>query len=259
MRILFIGDIVARVGRETVAALLPLVVKEHNINLVIANGENATHGKGLTKKHYQELLASGIEVITLGNHYDDKEEIRRYIGETEKLVRPINIKENYPGRGSLVVTKNGIKVRITNVLLQSFMKEEVLSPYGSIALLLGEVEPSIHIIDLHGEATAEKLALAYAFDGKASAFLGTHTHVQTRDYQIFANGSAYISDVGMTGPKNGIIGVEKNSVIQKMWFDRTTRYVYDNKDEGIFSAVVLDIDEETFKTKEIYPLYLTKR
>ena len=170
MRILFIGDIVARVGRETVAALLPLVVKEHNIDLVIANGENATHGKGLTKKHYHELLASGIEVITLGNHYDDKEEIRRYIDETENLVRPINIKENYPGRGSLVVTKNGIKVRITNVLLQSFMKEEVLSPYGSIALLLGEVEPSIHIIDLHGEATAEKLALAYAFDGKASAF-----------------------------------------------------------------------------------------
>lgn len=259
MRILFIGDIVARVGRETVAKILPSVVQEHQIELVIANGENATHGKGLTKKHYQELISQGIDVITLGNHYDDRDEIRRYIDATNNLVRPINLKENYPGMGSLVITKRGVNVRVSNVLLQSFMKEEVLSPYGSLAMLLGEIEPSIHIIDIHGEATAEKLALAHAFDGRASAFIGTHTHVQTRDYQVFEGGTAYISDVGMTGPKNGIIGVEKNSVIQKMWFDRSVRYDYDTKDEGLFSAVVIDVDETSFKAKDIYPLYITVR
>lgn len=259
MRILFIGDIVARVGRETIAKLLPTVVKDNQIDFVIANGENATHGKGLTKKHYQELIDLGIDVITLGNHYDDREEIRRYIGDTPNLVRPLNLIENYPGKGSLVVEKKGVKVRVTNVLLQSFMKQEVQSPYFTLSMLLNEVEPTIHIIDLHGEATAEKMALAYAFDGRATAFLGTHTHVQTRDYSVFPGGTAYISDVGMTGPKNGIIGVEKESVIKKMWFDRSVRYEYNNKDEGLFSAVVLDVDESTFKTRSIEPIYLTAR
>lgn len=259
MRILFIGDIVARVGRETIAKLLPPIIKDKQIDFVIANGENATHGKGLTKKHYEELVSYGIDVITLGNHFDDKEEIRRYIGNTTNLVRPLNLLENYPGKGSLVVEKKGVKIRVTNILLQSFMKIDVQSPYASISMLLNDIEPGIHIIDIHGEATAEKMALAYAFDGRVTAFLGTHTHVQTRDYTVFQGGTAYISDVGMTGPKNGIIGVERNSVISKMWFDRSTRYEYDNKDEGLFSAVVLDVDEKTYKTRSIEPIYLSTR
>jgi metallophosphoesterase (TIGR00282 family) len=259
MRILFIGDIVSKVGRDAVRKLLPTIVEEHKIELVIANGENATHGRGLAKKHYQQLLSMGIEVITLGNHFDDRQEIRDYIGRTNTLVRPLNLIEEYPGEGSIVITKNGIKIRVTNLLLESFMKRPVQSPYARLAMLLNEVEPSIHIVDVHGEATAEKLALAYAFDGRFSAMLGTHTHVQTRDYQILPNGTAYISDVGMTGPKNGIIGVEKNSVIQKMWFDRDTHYVYDEKDEGLLSAVVFDVDEATYKATGIYPLYLTVR
>lgn len=259
MRILFIGDIVAKVGRETVKVLLPLIINEHKIDFVIANGENATHGKGLSRRHYKDLIDCGIDVITLGNHFDDRQEIRDYIDKVDALVRPYNLIESYPGKGSIVVTKNGVKIRITNLLLESFMKRPVQSPYASTAMLLNNIEPGIHIIDVHGEATAEKMALAYAFDGKVTAMLGTHTHVQTRDYQVFENGTAYISDVGMTGPKNGIIGVEKNSVIQKMWFNHEVHYDYDNKDEGLLSAVVLDVDEATYKTKEIYPLYLTKR
>ena len=259
MRILFIGDIVAKVGRETVKVLLPFIINEHKIDLVIANGENATHGKGLSRRHYKDLIDCGIDVITLGNHFDDRQEIRDYIDKVDALVRPYNLIESYPGKGSIVVTKNGVKIRITNLLLESFMKRPVQSPYASTAMLLNTIEPGIHIIDVHGEATAEKMALAYAFDGKVTAMLGTHTHVQTRDYQVFENGTAYISDVGMTGPKNGIIGVEKNSVIQKMWFNHDVHYDYDNKDEGLLSAVVLDVDETTYKAKDIYPLYLTKR
>lgn len=259
MRILFIGDIVAKVGRETVKVLLPFIINEHKIDFVIANGENATHGKGLSRRHYKDLIDCGIDVITLGNHFDDRQEIRDYIDKVDALVRPYNLIESYPGKGSIVVTKNGVKIRITNLLLESFMKRPVQSPYASTAMLLNTIEPGIHIIDVHGEATAEKMALAYAFDGEVTAMLGTHTHVQTRDYQVFENGTAYISDVGMTGPKNGIIGVEKNSVIQKMWFNHDVHYDYDNKDEGLLSAVVLDVDETTYKAKDIYPLYLTKR
>lgn len=257
MRVLFIGDIVARIGRETVQTLLPTIVKDHRIDFVIANGENATHGKGLSRKHYADLCGLGVDVITLGNHYDDRPEIRSYIDKTTNLVRPYNLIQSYPGLGSIVVNKNGVNVRVTNILLEAFMKEQVQSPYASVAMLLSKIEPGIHIIDVHGEATAEKLALAYAFDGQVTAMIGTHTHVQTRDYTILPNGTAYISDVGMTGAKNGIIGVEKNSVIQKMWFDHSVHYVYDNKDEGLLSAVLIDIDESTYHAKEIYPLYLT--
>src|SRR5690554_6715945 len=191
MRILFIGDIVSKVGRDAVRKLLPTIVEEHKIELVIANGENATHGRGLTKKHYQQLLSMGIEVITLGNHFDDRQEIRDYIGRVERLVRPLNLLEDYPGKGSVVYTKNGIPIRVTNLLLESFMKRPVQSPYASMAILLNQIQPSIHIVDIHGEATAEKLALAHAFDGRVTAMLGTHTHVQTRDYQVLENGTAY--------------------------------------------------------------------
>lgn len=259
MRILFIGDIVAKVGRDAVKKSLKNLIKEHQIDVVIANGENATHGRGLTRKHYQQLIEMGINVVTLGNHFDDRQEIRDYIEKTAVLVRPLNLIEQYPGKGSIVFTHKGIKIRVTNLLLEAFMKRPVESPFASLSMLLNEVEPSIHIVDVHGEATAEKLALAYAFDGRVSAMLGTHTHVQTRDYQVLPLGTAYISDVGMTGPKNGVIGVEKNSVIQKMWFNKETHYVYDNKDEGLLSAVVIDVDEESAKAKDIYPIYLTVR
>lgn len=259
MRILFIGDIVAKVGREAVRKLLPGLVEEHKIDVVIANGENATHGRGLTKKHYQQLKQMGVDVVTLGNHFDDRQEIRDYIGRTDTLVRPINLIEEYPGSGSVIFVKNGVPIRVTNIMLEAFMKRPVQSPYASLGMLINESIPGIHIVDVHGEATAEKMALAYAYDGQVTAMLGTHTHVQTRDYQVLPNGTAYISDVGMTGPKNGIIGVEKNSVIKKMWFDKETHYVYNEKDEGLLSAVVIDVDEITFKARDIYPLYLTVR
>ncbi len=257
VKILFIGDIVGKAGRDTLAHFLPKLQKEHNFDLVIANGENATHGRGLSRKHYEEIISRGVDVITLGNHFDDRDEIRRYLPYVSDVVRPLNLIENYPGHGSIVVkTKKGIAVRITNILGQAFMKEIITSPLAGLRMLLVNNPKTIHIVDYHAEATAEKMTMAWELDGNISALLGTHTHVQTRDARLLNKGTAYISDVGMTGAYNGIIGAERTSVIQKMWYDKKIPFNYDNDDDDTqFSAVILEIDEETHRTKKITPVY----
>ena len=257
VKILFIGDVVGKAGRETLAHFLPRLQAEHHFDLVIANGENATHGRGLNKKHYQELINYGVDVITLGNHFNDRDEIRGYIEATKNLVRPLNLIENYPGEGSIVVrTKSGHNVRITNMLGQAFMKEIITSPYGNLRMLVSNSAPMIHIVDYHGEATAEKMAMAWAFDGEISALLGTHTHVQTRDARLLHNGTAYISDVGMTGAYNGVIGAERTSVINKLWYEKKAPFNYNNdKDDCQFSAVIIEFNETTYKAEKITPVY----
>lgn len=257
VKILFIGDIVGKAGRATLAHFLPLLKAEHDFDLVIANGENVTHGRGLNKKHYLELTRLGIDAFTLGNHFDDREELRHYIEDYDNIARPLNLIANYPGSGSIVVkTKKGVKVRITNILGQAFMKEVITSPLLALKLVNAESEPMIHIVDYHAEATAEKMTIAWEFDGTVSALLGTHTHVQTRDARLLLKGTAYISDVGMTGTYNGVIGAERHSVIQKVWYDNKVRFNYEDEDPHYqFSAVILEIDEKTFKTTKITPIY----
>ena len=235
---------------------LPTFIEKYNIDFVIANGENVTHGKGLLRHHYLELIDSGVDVITLGNHYDSKNDIRGYIDRVDRLVRPLNLIHPYPGEGSAVYDVNGVSIRVTNVLGSAFMKEDVNNPYYSLIDMMATSEESnIHIIDFHAEATGEKLCLAYALDGKVSAVLGTHTHVQTRDYQILENGIAFISDVGMTGFAHGALGFDKDSVVNKITFGNMSRFDLPNEGKGIFSAVVLDIDNITGKCNEIFPIY----
>ena len=235
---------------------LPTFIEKYNIDFVIANGENVTHGKGLLRHHYLELIDSGVDVITLGNHYDSKNDIRGYIDRVDRLVRPLNLIHPYPGEGSAVYDVNGVSIRVTNVLGSAFMKEDVNNPYYSLIDMMATSEESnIHIIDFHAEATGEKLCLAYALDGKVSAVLGTHTHVQTRDYQIFENGTAFISDVGMTGFAHGALGFDKDSVVNKITFGNMSRFDLPNEGKGIFSAVVIDIDNITGKCNEIFPIY----
>ena len=191
MKILFIGDIVGIVGRRMIHDHLNTFVEKYHIDFVIANAENATHGKGLIRHHYEELIDDGIDAITLGNHYDNKSEIRRYIDSADRLIRPLNLIHEYPGEGSILFEYNGITIRVTNLLGSAFMDENVNNPYYSLLELINNEEKAdIHIVDYHAEATGEKLCLAYALDGKVSAVLGTHTHVQTRDYQILENGTA---------------------------------------------------------------------
>ena len=236
--------------------LQSIVVKYH-IDFVIANGENTTHGKGLMRNHYLELIDNGIDVITLGNHYDSKNDIRRYIDNADRLVRPLNLLHPYPGEGSVVYDLNGVSVRVTNVLGSVFMNEQVNNPYYSLIELMSEGEKAdIHVVDFHAEATGEKLCLAYALDGKVSAVIGTHTHVQTRDFKILENGTAYISDVGMTGYADGALGFDKETVVNKIVYGNQSRFDLPSEGRGLLSAVVIDVDDHTGKSKEIFPIYL---
>lgn len=258
MRILFFGDVVGRPGREALRDTLPGLIREHRIDFVIANGENATHGKGLIAKHYDFLLKAGVDCVTLGNHYANKGEIFSYIDQAGALVRPLNVIARIGGSGSILFEKGKYKIRVTNVLGTAFMKEEVGDPYLALRELIEAHagEDAIHVVDFHGEATGEKIALALAFDGKVSAFLGTHTHVQTADARILPNGTAFMSDVGMCGAANGVLGFEARSVMRRVLFGSKSVFTIDEADERMVNAVILDVDEKSRRCRKITPVSL---
>ena len=257
MKVLFIGDIVGKIGRRIVKEKLSYFVNKYDIDFVIANGENATHGKGLMYNHYNEIINAGVDVITLGNHYESKNEIKRYIDRVDRLVRPANLIKEFPGEGSVVFDLDGINIRVTNLLGSVFINEQVNNPYYSMLEIMDNEEEHINIdiIDFHGEATAEKMSFARAFDGKVSAILGTHTHVQTNDARILPNGTAFISDVGMCGEYDSVLGFEVNSVVDKMVYGKNGKFQLDEDGKGLFSAVVIDIDEITGLARNIFSIY----
>lgn len=255
MRILFFGDIVGEVGRKAVLSNVEKLVNKYQIDFVCANGENATHGKGLIEKHYLELIDGGIDCITLGNHYMSKNQILDYIDDATDLVRPLNLSKRIGGVGTTLYSIHGVKIRITNILGEAFMKEEVSSPYYSLKQLIDQLdEDSIHIVDYHAEATSEKIAFAYAFDGEVSAVVGTHTHVQTNDARILENGTGFITDIGMCGDANGILGFEKHSVMNKTLFGNKSTFEIDVNGQQMVNAVVIDVDDLTKKCREIFPV-----
>jgi hypothetical protein len=256
LKILFIGDVVGRVGRRMLKERIPYYVEKYDIDFVIANGENASHGKGLTRNQYFELVDAGVDAVTLGNHYMSKSDILRYINQVDRLVRPYNLLREFPGEGSVVFEVNNVSVRVTNILGSAFMNEEVNAPYYSILNLLAEEEPAtIHIIDFHAEATGEKQSLAFALDGKVSAILGTHTHVQTNDAHVLPNGTAFISDVGMTGFADGVLGCTKETVVEKIIYGKQSKFQTPDEGRGVFSAVVIDINDITGLANQIFPIY----
>ena len=256
MKILFIGDIVGKIGRRMIKEKLSYLVGKYEIDFVIANGENATHGKGLMHNHYDQLIDAGVDVVTLGNHYDSKNEIYRYIDRVDRLIRPINLIKPFPGEGSALFDIDGVTIRVTNILGAAFINEEVNSPYLATLELLEEAEPSnIHIVDFHGEATGEKQSYAYAFDGKLTAVLGTHTHVQTNDARILPNGTAFISDVGMTGFYDGVLGFDKDTVIKKIMYGEQSKFQPPEEGRGYLCAVVIDADENTGLARDIFSIY----
>lgn len=259
MKILFIGDIVGKNGRNIVKKVLLDIRKKQAIDFVIANGENATHGKGLIHNHYEQLLNMGIDVVTLGNHYLSKSEIKDYIGGADYLIRPYNIKNDLQGSGTGIFTTDGFKIRVTNLLGTSFMHEEVLNPFDCLSEIIdSEEKADIHIVDFHAEATGEKQALANAFDGRVTAVLGTHTHVQTRDLRLLKHGTAFISDVGMCGPYNGILGCKKEVVIERLWRNKEIRYEIAEDDDSLFSAVLLTINDSSLMVEETRAIYLVE-
>jgi len=219
MRILFVGDIVGRSGRTIVYERLPNLVRDWKLDLVVANAENSAGGFGISETIYRELLDVGIDVVTLGNHAWDQKEALVFIERAPRLVRPINYPAGTPGRGAaLIESKNGARVLVVNAMGRIFM-DPLDDPFAAverelIACPLGQGADAV-IVDFHGEATSEKQAMGYFCDGRVSLVVGTHTHVPTADLRILSGGTAYISDVGMTGDFDSIIGMAKEEPIQR--------------------------------------------
>ena len=246
MKILFIGDIVGKMGRQAVSQYLPSLKKKHQIDFVIANGENSAHGKGITKKIYYQLLEMGIDFITLGNHAFSKDDGVNIINEP-KIIRPLNLNSKDLGEGYRVVEFQNIKILIANICGTVFMDQVTISPFEAIKPVLKE-EADIKILDFHGETTSEKIAFAFHYGRYFNAIIGTHTHVQTADERII-DGCAFISDVGMTGPYNSILGRDTDEVLKRLIENEETHYKISNN-PAIFCGVVVEIDEN-FKTKNI--------
>ena len=257
MKVLFIGDIVGKIGRNATKAFIPTVATRYKIDLVVANGENAAGGFGITDKIVTELLNCGVNIITTGNHIWDKKEFIPQISKEDRVLRPLNYPPGVPGFGSLLYSlRNGIKVAVINLSGRVFMSP-IDCPFrvGKEEIQRLSSETKIMIIDFHAEATSEKIAFGYYVDGKVSAVVGTHTHVQTADEKILPGGTAYITDVGMTGPGDSVIGIEKGQIIERFLTSMPMRFET-AKGEGIFSALVIEIDEETGKSTAVQRLQL---
>lgn len=246
MKILFIGDVFSSIGRDMIEEYLHRIKQRYAIDFVIANVENTSHGKGLLKKHYDFFTIQGVQAMTMGNHTFDKKELFDYIDEANRLVVPINQPKSLPGVGSRVFDVLGTKVRVTNVLGLAFMDNRTTNPLEVIDEYL-DLESDIHIIDYHGEATSEKIAFAYYVKDKASAVLGTHTHVQTADEKILDGSCAFISDVGMTGPYMSAIGCDLDSIVTRMK-GLSSPFVL-AESSGQLSAVVMTFDDANKPTK----------
>ncbi len=257
LRLLFIGDIVGKPGRSIVKALLPGLIDKLKINLVVANGENTAGGFGITEKVAKELFQQGINVITTGNHVWDKKEDISYIDREPYILRPLNYPPGVPGRGSLLYEINGLKIGIINLAGRVFMTP-VDCPFRKAEEEIERLskQTRIIVIDFHAEATSEKIALGYFLDGRVSAVIGTHTHVQTADERILPKGTAYITDVGMTGPIDSIIGIEVPQIIERFLYQMPRKFEV-AKGRSLLSAVLVDINTETGLSRSIQRLLLT--
>ena len=218
IKILFLGDVFGRPGRHLVRELLPSLVSRHEADLVLANAENAAGGVGLTVKAAEELFSSGVDLLTTGNHIFRHKEVFDYLDQEPRVIRPANYPPGTPGRGSaLIHTPGGVAVGVINVLGRVFMAP-LDCPFRTVeaeAAALKKAGAAIILVDIHAEATSEKRALAFHMDGKVGAILGTHTHVQTADEEILPGGTAYLTDLGMTGPHDSVIGMKKEGVIYR--------------------------------------------
>lgn len=256
MKFLFIGDIVGRPGRNIVKQLLPKLRDEHKPDIIIANGENAAAGVGITKKIYNEFMELGIDVITMGNHIWDRKEFLPDVASCPNLVRPANYPEGVPGKGYEIFSMKGFKFAVINLVGRVFMPC-IDCPFHMMDALMPKLkgETPIVIVDFHGEATSEKNAFAWMFDGKASAVIGTHTHIQTADERVLPGGTALITDAGMVGAYDSIIGVQKDQIIKRFWLSIPEHFEPETRGPGVFNGLVLEIDEATGKAKDIKRIF----
>jgi len=251
-KVLFIGDIFGKPGRSCLKRVLPELKKELSPDVIIANGENIAGGMGISEKKYRELIEAGIDAVTLGNHVWHNKEFLSEIQNCPMVVRPANFPPGTPGKDKIICKGVGI----VNLLGRVFMKE-LDCPFRAAEKLTKELrkETQIVLVDIHAEATSEKYAMGWYLDGTVSAVLGTHTHVQTADERILPRGTAYISDVGMVGPYNSVIGVEKEPIIEKFLTQIPKRFEPAKSGPCVFNAVLISIDEADGKAKEIKRIF----
>lgn len=253
LRICVIGDIIGKPGRLAVMHALPDLRAEFDVDLVIANGENAAAGAGLTPGLAEELLGGGVDVITSGNHIWDKREIYDYLDTDRPVLRPINYPDTAPGRGWLIHhAETGDEVAIINAMGRVFMNQ-LDSPFSKLDALLDEsVEPlpAVRVVDFHCEITSEKNAMGWYLDGRVSAVVGTHTHVPTADARVLPGGTAYISDIGMTGPRDSVIGFSLETVLPRFTLHLPTRFAVADGPVTL-NAVIIDVERTSGRATAI--------
>ncbi len=247
MKILAIGDTVGEPGRKIIQSLVPQMRDKEGIDFVVANGENIAGGSGLTPQTSQELLRSGVDCIMSGDHIWDKREILEIIDHEKRILRPLNYPQGVPGRGAALLTsRKGVTVGVMNVIGRVFMRESFDSPFAAAEKAAKELreETPIILVDIHAEATSEKIALGWYLDGKVSAIFGTHTHVQTADERILPKGTAYLTDVGMTGSYDSVLGRNVSQVLERFLTQMPKRFEVADGNVQMHGAI-FEIDEKT--------------
>jgi metallophosphoesterase (TIGR00282 family) len=249
LRVLFIGDIIGRPGRRAVTDLLPGIKREYGIDFTVANCENSAGGFGVTKKIVEELTELGIDVLTSGNHIWDRRDVAQELDSFTNVLRPYNYPPGLPGRGwGVFEAAGGTKVVVLNLQGRVFMRP-IDCPFRAAHELLKGIEDKIVIVDMHAEATSEKVAMGWHLDGRVSAVVGTHTHVQTCDDRVLPGGTAYVTDVGMTGPHDSVIGIEKEAIIKRFLTEVPNRFEVGKEDVRL-SGLVISVAATTGKATE---------
>ena len=254
MKILAVGDLVGETGLERLKKDLPNLQEAENIDFTIVNGENVAGGMGMTTKNFHELNKLNIDVITMGNHTWGKKDIFSFI-DKPNIIRPANYSRGVPGHGYTIIEKNNKKIAVINLIGRTDMGILSENPFTTLDDILKKIDADIKILDFHAEATAEKIAMGYYVDGRITAMFGTHTHVQTADEKILENGTGYITDIGMTGPKKSVIGIDVDTSLKRFVTSLPERYKL-AMGECILNGVIFEIDDENCRTKEIYRINL---
>ena len=255
MRLLFIGDLVGGLGKRTLLALLPELRERHAPDLVVVNAENVAGGRGITPKIAEQLFAAGVHAITLGNHAYARREIYPYLDSEPRIVRPINDLAAQPGHGSCIVEAGGIRLGVINVSGNLFM-QAIRPAFAEVDAELARMRGKVDhvLVDVHAEATSEKIGMGWHLDGRATAVLGTHTHVPTADARVLPGGTAYITDVGMTGPRGGVIGMRRDQALARMLTHMPGRLEAADEDPWLMGALVSA--REPLRADAIEPLLL---
>lgn len=252
MKIFVVGDIIGNTGVNKVKQVLPQYIKKEEIDFVIANGENSADGMGITSKIFKDLMMSGVNVVTMGNHTWGKKDIFNII-ENKNLLRPANYPKDILGNGYGIYECNGKTICVINLIGRVDMNVLSENPFIVVKEIINEVKPMVDIIivDFHAEATAEKIAMSYYLDGEVTAIYGTHTHVQTADEQILEKGTAYITDIGMTGPKKSVIGMDVDASIKRFVTTLPERYKVSDDQNTFLNGCLLEINDKTCRAEKI--------